>query len=64
MLLSAAVAACRGGELTVQTGAKNLPALALYREFGFVEYRRWLVGSEPRELVKLSKPADHVQSAV
>ena len=45
------------GELTVQTGVKNLPALALYAQTGFVELRRWLVGREPLELVKLRRPA-------
>lgn len=44
------------GEVTVQTGAKNLPALALYSQAGFVELRRWLVGREPLELVKLRRP--------
>jgi ribosomal protein S18 acetylase RimI-like enzyme len=43
------------GSLTVQTGAKNLPALALYAQFGFVEFRRWLQGSESLELVKLRR---------
>lgn len=42
-----------GADLTVQTGAKNLPVLALYAECGFVELRRWLAGREPIELVKL-----------
>ena len=56
--LLATVLAERGcGELTVQTGAKNLPALALYAQAGFVELRRWLVGREPLELVKLHRPA-------
>jgi ribosomal protein S18 acetylase RimI-like enzyme len=56
--LLATVLAERGcGELTVQTGAKNLPALTLYAQAGFVELRRWLVGREPLELVKLHRPA-------
>jgi ribosomal protein S18 acetylase RimI-like enzyme len=42
-------------ELTVQTAAANLPALALYARFGLKEYRRWTVGSEPLELVKLRR---------
>lgn len=55
--LLAAVLAERGyGELTVQTGVKNVPALALYAQAGFVEIRRWLVGREPLELVKLRRP--------
>lgn len=40
-------------EITVQTGARNKPALCLYARAGFVELRRWLVGREPLELVKL-----------
>jgi len=43
--------------LTVQTGVRNVPALALYREAGFVELRRWFVGREPLELVRLLRPA-------
>jgi ribosomal protein S18 acetylase RimI-like enzyme len=42
-------------EFTVQTAAANVPALALYARFGFKEYRRWAFGSEPLELVKLSR---------
>jgi hypothetical protein len=45
-----------GVELTVQTGAKNLPALALYSQLGFVEIQRWHVGQESLELVKLHRP--------
>ena len=41
--------------LTVQTGAKNTPALSLYTQAGFAEFRRWLVGREPLELVKLRR---------
>ena len=41
--------------LTVQTGVRNEPALNLYAQFSFVELRRWLVGSEPLELVKLHR---------
>jgi len=41
------------GALTVQTGARNEPALKLYSQLGFAEIRRWLVGREPLELVKL-----------
>ena len=43
------------GDATVQTGSKNIPALALYSQRGFREYRRWLVGREPLELVKLRR---------
>lgn len=56
--LLAAVLASHGHDgLTVQTGVGNVPALALYREAGFVELRRWFVGREPLELVKLRRPA-------
>ena len=48
--------------LTVQTGVKNLPALALYQEVGFVELRRWLVGREPLELIKLRRTASTTSS--
>ena len=41
--------------LTVQTGARNEPALTLYAQAGFVEYRRWRVGLEGFELVKLRR---------
>jgi ribosomal protein S18 acetylase RimI-like enzyme len=56
-LLATVLAEHGGGELTVQTGAKNVRALALYAQAGFVELRRWLVGREPLELVKLCRPA-------
>ena len=39
--------------LTVQTGAKNVPALNLYTQLGFLEYRRWPAGHEPLEFVEL-----------
>ena len=52
--LMAEVLSRYGGEiLTVQTGAQNGPALSLYAQSGFVELRRWFVGREPLELVKL-----------
>jgi ribosomal protein S18 acetylase RimI-like enzyme len=57
-LLATILAERGGGELTVQTGAKNLPALSLYAQAGFVELRRWLVDHGPLELVKLRRPAD------
>jgi ribosomal protein S18 acetylase RimI-like enzyme len=56
-LLATVLAEHGGGVLTVQTGAKNVPALALYAQAGFIELRRWLVGREPLELVKLYRPA-------
>lgn len=43
------------GPITVQTAAKNLPALALYAKFGFVEIKRWFVGKEALELVRLHR---------
>jgi ribosomal protein S18 acetylase RimI-like enzyme len=57
-LLDAALATHGMGEMTVQTGARNLPALALYEQVGFVAFRHWLVGSEPLALVKLRRPGD------
>jgi len=42
---------------SVSTGAINSPALALYREFGFVVYRRGAIGLEALELVKLRNSA-------
>lgn len=54
-LLTAVANAHGVNGLTVQTGAKNVPALALYEQFGFVELRRWLVGREPLELVRLRR---------
>ena len=43
----------QGLVFSVSTGAKNAPALALYREFGFVVYRNGTIGPEALELVKL-----------
>ena len=43
------------GSLTVQTGTKNAPALRLYEPFGFVAVRRWVVGQESLEIVKLRR---------
>jgi ribosomal protein S18 acetylase RimI-like enzyme len=44
------------GSITVQTAVKNLPVLALYARFGFVEIKRWTVGVEHLELVRLHRP--------
>lgn len=52
-----------GTELTVQTAAANAPALSLYAHIGFWEYRRWTVGQEGLELVKLSLSAASVRGA-
>jgi len=49
--------------LTVQTGAKNGPALALYSGFGFSESNRIVVGYEELELVVLCRPAATTRSA-
>jgi GNAT superfamily N-acetyltransferase len=43
------------GKSTVQTGIKNVPALTLYAQCGFTEHRRWFVGREPLELIKLRR---------
>ncbi|MBC7601309.1 MAG: GNAT family N-acetyltransferase [Ramlibacter sp.] len=62
-LMESVVAAHASGDITVQTGARNFPALSLYSQFGFVEIRRWFVGREPLELVKLLRvPRDRPSS--
>jgi ribosomal protein S18 acetylase RimI-like enzyme len=43
------------GCLTVQTGMRNAPALRLYERLGFVRVRRWVVGPESLEIVKLCR---------
>jgi ribosomal protein S18 acetylase RimI-like enzyme len=55
LLMAKVLAEHYGVGLTVQTGADNLPALALYAQLGFVEIQRWHVGQEPLELVKLHR---------
>ena len=56
-LLTAALARLRPGPVTVSTAAKNHPAIALYRSFGFVvQSSRWL-GSPPLEVVALVRAA-------
>lgn len=55
MLMDRFLALHPDAETTVQTGVKNGPALSLYAKCGFVEYRRWLAGREPVELVKLRR---------
>lgn len=55
-LLASVLASHGAGEVTVQTGARNLPALSLYARAGFLECRRWQVGREPLELVQLLRP--------
>jgi ribosomal protein S18 acetylase RimI-like enzyme len=41
--------------VAVATGALNAPALALYHQAGFVEYRRGEIGPERLSLVKLRR---------
>ena len=54
-LMASILAAHGNEEISVQTGVKNLPALSMYARGGFVELRRWFVGREPLELVKLRR---------
>jgi ribosomal protein S18 acetylase RimI-like enzyme len=42
--------------LTVSTGLRNAPALALYAQFGFVELRRHLAGADKLAMVELCRP--------
>jgi ribosomal protein S18 acetylase RimI-like enzyme len=41
--------------LAVQTGAKNIPAMNLYRQKGFIETRRFQAAEQPLELVELQR---------
>jgi ribosomal protein S18 acetylase RimI-like enzyme len=52
-LLLHVLAASSASSIRVSTGAGNQPALALYRKHGFVEYKRWFVGTERLELAAL-----------
>ena len=56
-LLAAALRQGEGIVFSVSTGARNTPALNLYREFGFVVYRHGTIGPEALELVKLRASA-------
>ncbi len=56
-LLSEALRRCAGQVVSVTTGALNAPALALYRDFGFVEYRRGTLGAQGLVIVKLRRAA-------
>lgn len=56
LLLAAALHECRGSTVTVSTGAKNAPALALYGSFGFVERGRRTVGPEALSVIELRRP--------
>lgn len=55
MLVHEALRRVDGLALSAATGARNAPALALYREFGFVAYRRGTMGPEELEVVKLRR---------
>jgi GNAT superfamily N-acetyltransferase len=55
-LLQAVIGQYGAMGITVQTAAENAPALSLYARCGFQECRRWVFGSEPLQLVKLSRP--------
>jgi ribosomal protein S18 acetylase RimI-like enzyme len=44
-----------GQVFAVATGAANAPALALYRQFGFVAYRQGCIGPASLPLVKLRR---------
>jgi ribosomal protein S18 acetylase RimI-like enzyme len=54
-LMAEALRRAAGMVLSVATGAKNTPALALYRSLGFAEYRRGTLGAEAIEIVKLRR---------
>jgi ribosomal protein S18 acetylase RimI-like enzyme len=54
-LLTETLRRSAGMVVAVSTGELNAPALALYREFGFVPYRRGEIGPEKLGLVKLRR---------
>jgi ribosomal protein S18 acetylase RimI-like enzyme len=53
-LLSSIAGSTKSQKISVSTGAKNAPALALYKQFGFVECCRRLLGAEHTEVVELA----------
>jgi ribosomal protein S18 acetylase RimI-like enzyme len=55
LLVAAAMRRGAGAVFAVVTAGLNVPALALYGEFGFVEYRRGEIGPERVALVKLRR---------
>ena len=55
-LLAAVVDSFPSRSLTVSTGERNAPALALYARFGFLEIRRHLAGPEELPLIELRRP--------
>jgi GNAT superfamily N-acetyltransferase len=52
-LLSEVLQRHGAGPLAVQTGAKNAAALHIYERIGFIAVRRWVVGPEVLEVVRL-----------
>jgi ribosomal protein S18 acetylase RimI-like enzyme len=55
LLVATALQRGAGAVFAVATAALNAPALALYREFGFVAYKRGEIGPERVGLVKLRR---------
>ncbi len=56
-LMTEALRRSAGLDLSVATGAKNAPALALYGQLGFVVYRHGTLGAEALHIVKLRRAA-------
>ncbi|MFN0056947.1 MAG: GNAT family N-acetyltransferase [Planctomycetota bacterium] len=56
-LVAAVIAQHGTAPITVSTGLRNVPALTLYAQFGFIEFHRCSVGAEPIEIVKLRRPS-------
>ncbi len=61
-LVAVAASHAHYDRLWVSTGAKNLPALALYRRLGFEEQRRRRVGAEGIEVVELVALTSNISS--
>jgi ribosomal protein S18 acetylase RimI-like enzyme len=57
LLISEVVNSFGRTSLSVQTGAKNLPALSLYKKHNFVEFSRFFVDDHSLELVQLRRTA-------
>jgi len=53
-LVSSIAGSTRSQKISVSTGAKNAPALALYKQCGFIECSRRLLGAEQTEIVELA----------
>jgi ribosomal protein S18 acetylase RimI-like enzyme len=58
LLISEVMNTYEGTILTVQTGAKNLPALTLYKKHSFIEFSRFFVDDKSLELVRFRRRAD------